>query len=261
MASRQPLLPNWWEKKHTILSAVGGALVIVGIIAAVHFSGNADDITWSDDEVENFLAEEVLAKRFPDSVGDLIEKLKANAKIPCAKAKGYQLRYVSTNTIITMEKVDLQFPRIQTLTPAKSSPGRWNPLVKCDVTTIGKYFGQVDEKDRRHGVGKYVDKSDGGRYEGQWDHGKATGIGDYRYQNGDTYLGQMTAGKFHGKGKFTDKLAEKSYSGEWVNDKMKGMVTITSKNGDSELKECSDIINPPRCFFVKKYILKFCDSV
>eukprot|EP01083_Nonionella_stella_P020689 57407_1 len=246
MASRQRLLPDWWGTKHTtILSTVGGALVIVGIIAAVHFSN-----TWSDVAVGNFLTEEFENGRFTKSVESLIVKLKANAVIPCAIAKDhgnldYQLQYVSTN-IITMEKVDLQFAKIQTLTPAESSPGRWNPLVKCDVTTIGKYFGQVDEKDRRHGVGKYVDLSDGGRYKGQWDNGKATGIGDYRYQNGDTYLGQMTAGKFHGKGKFTDKLAEKSYSGEWVNDKMKGMVTITSKNGDSELKECSDIISPRR---------------
>eukprot|EP01083_Nonionella_stella_P297007 1008840_1 len=85
-----------------------------------------------------FLTEEFFAKRFTESVEELIKKLEANVQIPCAM----DLQYVSTN-IITMEKVDLQFAKIQTLTPAKSSPGRWNPLVKCDVTTIGKYFGQV----------------------------------------------------------------------------------------------------------------------
>eukprot|EP01083_Nonionella_stella_P125137 378368_1 len=125
-----PWLPNWWEKKHTILSAVGGALVIVGIIAAVHFSN-----TWSVDEVDTFLAKGIREGRFPASldVESLIVKPKA-AQIPCALDKdygGHQLQYIVTN-IITMEKVDLQFAKIQTLTPATSSAGRWNPLVKCD---------------------------------------------------------------------------------------------------------------------------------
>eukprot|EP01083_Nonionella_stella_P069125 184112_1 len=193
MASRQPLLPNWWEKKHTILSAVGGALVIVGIIAAVHFSGNADDSTWSDDKVETFLTEEFFAKRFTESVEELIKKLEANVQIPCAM----DLQYVSTN-IITMEKVDLQFAKIQTLTPAKSSPGRWNPLVKCDVIKYNEYLVcQVDKKGDPHGVG--IDNtSKGDRYSGQYYHNNMAGIGEYVWPKRATYLGQWTADKFHG---------------------------------------------------------------
>eukprot|EP01083_Nonionella_stella_P069124 184111_1 len=223
MASRQPLLPNWWEKKHTILSAVGGALVIVGIIAAVHFSGNADDSTWSDDKVETFLTEEFFAKRFTESVEELIKKLEANVQIPCAM----DLQYVSTN-IITMEKVDLQFAKIQTLTPAKSSPGRWNPLVKCDVVNktyqYGNYVGQVN-KDGHHGVGVYTFRDADHSYRGQWVNGKFDGVGQYAYHSGNVYLGQFKASVCHGEGKFTDKSAEKSYSGEWVDDEMDGMVT------------------------------------
>eukprot|EP01083_Nonionella_stella_P110209 322333_1 len=99
MASRQRLLPDWWGTKHTILSAVGGALVIVCIIAAVHFSN-----TWSDHDVNTFLAKGITEGRFPASVVDvesLIVKLKANAE-------SHELQYIVTN-IITMEKVDLQF--------------------------------------------------------------------------------------------------------------------------------------------------------
>eukprot|EP01083_Nonionella_stella_P069123 184110_1 len=189
MASRQPLLPNWWEKKHTILSAVGGALVIVGIIAAVHFSGNADDSTWSDDKVETFLTEEFFAKRFTESVEELIKKLEANVQIPCAM----DLQYVSTN-IITMEKVDLQFAKIQILTLATSSPDRWNPLVKCDVVYkkygdnrgdkkkyggYETYVGQVNKDGSPHGVGNitYLYNNAVGYYIGQWVQGFYSGIG------------------------------------------------------------------------------------
>eukprot|EP01083_Nonionella_stella_P020691 57410_1 len=251
MASRQRLLPDWWGTKHTtILSTVGGALVIVGIIAAVHFSN-----TWSDVAVGNFLTEEFENGRFTKSVESLIVKLKANAVIPCAIAKDhgnldYQLQYVSTN-IITMEKVDLQFAKIQTLTPAESSPGRWNPLVKCDVVneTYGydnHYVGQVDEDGRfYYGVG--IDTmACGDRYSGQWARDRWSGIGEYVHKNGDVYLGKFKYNDYHGKGKYTDHSTGTSYSGEWVDDEMDGMVTITSKNGDSELKECSDIISPRR---------------
>eukprot|EP01083_Nonionella_stella_P274205 930663_1 len=259
MATRQPLLPDWWGTKHTtILSTVGGALVIVGIIAAVHFSN-----TWSVDEVDTFLTKGITEGRFPASedVESLILTLKANAEIPCAGNR----QYIVTN-IITMEKVDLQFAPTQALTPAKFlgiTTGRWNPLqlMKCDVVKYSNnLFSQVDEAGYAHGVG--IDNtSEGNRYSGQWEHDELAGIGEYVWKNGDVYLGQWTANNFHGEGTYTVNATGKSYSGEWVNDKMKGMVTITSKNGDSELKECSDIINPPRCFFVKKYILKFCDSV
>eukprot|EP01083_Nonionella_stella_P110211 322335_1 len=106
MASRQRLLPDWWGTKHTILSAVGGALVIVCIIAAVHFSN-----TWSGDEVATFLTKGITKGRFPASkdVESLIKNPNANAEIPCAMDNVYgQLQYIVTN-IITMEKVDLQF--------------------------------------------------------------------------------------------------------------------------------------------------------
>eukprot|EP01083_Nonionella_stella_P020692 57411_1 len=252
MASRQRLLPDWWGTKHTtILSTVGGALVIVGIIAAVHFSN-----TWSDVAVGNFLTEEFENGRFTKSVESLIVKLKANAVIPCAIAKDhgnldYQLQYVSTN-IITMEKVDLQFAKIQTLTPAESSPGRWNPLVKCDVIKNHEnIFSQVDKYGDPHGVG--IDNTDkGNRYSGQYDNCEFSGIGEYVWKNDNVYLGQWTAGNFHGEGTYTVNATGKSYSGEWVNDKMKGMVTITSTDGTSR-QACSDISHPP--------FKNFCDSV
>eukprot|EP01083_Nonionella_stella_P274210 930669_1 len=234
-----PWLPNWWEKKHTILSAVGGALVIVGIIAAVHFSN-----TWSDVAVGNFLTEEFENGRFTKSVESLIVKLKANAVIPCAIAKDhgnrdYQLQYVSTN-IITMEKVDLQFAKIQTLTPAESSPGRWNPLVKCDVIkNDADFFSQVDEEGEIHGVG--IDNTpDGDRYSGQMYHGEFRGIGKYVWKSRDVYIGQFKANNLNGKGKYTVNVTGKSYSGQWLNNEMKGMVTITSTDGTSEQK-CSDL--------------------
>eukprot|EP01083_Nonionella_stella_P125139 378371_1 len=258
MASRQPLLPDWWGTKHTtILSTVGGALVIVGIIAAVHFSN-----TWSDVAVGNFLTEEFENGRFTKSVESLIVKLKANAVIPCAIAKDhgnrdYQLQYVSTN-IITMEKVDLQFASTQTLTPAKFlgiTTGRWNPLqlMKCDVVTKKPgddvYVGQVDKEGANHGVGNATWGDTGGRYIGQWDHGAPDGIGENVYHNGDAYLGQLTAGNRYGEGKYTVNATGKSYSGQWVGDKMKGMVTITSNDGTSQ-HACSDIVIPQEFYCV-----------
>eukprot|EP01083_Nonionella_stella_P274206 930664_1 len=257
MATRQPLLPDWWGTKHSILSAVVGTLVIVGIITAVHFSGNAggSDVsdqgvdpdlssdqgnlpdkssdTWSDDDVVTFLAEEFEAGRFADSVENL--EPKAKAQIPCAVDR----KYISTN-IITMEKVDLQFAKIQTLTPAESSPGRWNPLVKCDVIKNHEnILSQVDEEGNPHGVGIDNTTSKGDRYSGQWDHGSRTGIGEYVWPKRAAYLGQWTADEFHGEGKFTINATGKSYSGEWVNDKMKGVFTVTM-NGTSQQEECNN---------------------
>eukprot|EP01083_Nonionella_stella_P274208 930667_1 len=250
MATRQPLLPDWWGTKHSILSAVVGTLVIVGIITAVHFSGNAGEQdtagTLSDADVRKFVSAEVKARRFPNSAMNL----KAGTKFPCVD----DLQYVSTN-IITMEKVDLQFAKIQTLTPAESSPGRWNPLVKCDVVneTYGydnHYVGQVDEDGRfYYGVG--IDTmACGDRYSGQWARDRWSGIGEYVHKNGDVYLGKFKYNDYHGKGKYTDHSTGTSYSGEWVDDEMKGMVTITSTDGTSQ-QECSDIDTsslPFRCY-------------
>eukprot|EP01083_Nonionella_stella_P020685 57400_1 len=194
--------------------------------------------TWSDVDVRQFVSAEVEAGRFADSVRNL--EPGANAMIPCAD----DLQYVSTN-IITMEKVDLQFAKIQTLTPAESSPGRWNPLVKCDVVneTYGydnHYVGQVDEDGRfYYGVG--IDTmACGDRYSGQWARDRWSGIGEYVHKNGDVYLGKFKYNDYHGKGKYTDHSTGTSYSGEWVDDEMKGMVTITSTDGTSQ-QECSDI--------------------
>eukprot|EP01083_Nonionella_stella_P274207 930665_1 len=238
MATRQPLLPDWWGTKHTtILSTVGGALVIVGIIAAVHFSN-----TWSVDEVDTFLTKGITEGRFPASedVESLILTLKANAEIPCAGNR----QYIVTN-IITMEKVDLQFAPTQALTPAKFlgiTTGRWNPLqlMKCDVVKYSNnLFSQVDEAGYAHGVG--IDNTpDGDRYSGQMYHGEFRGIGKYVWKSRDVYIGQFKANNLNGKGKYTVNVTGKSYSGQWLNNEMKGMVTITSTDGTSEQK-CSDL--------------------
>eukprot|EP01083_Nonionella_stella_P125134 378365_1 len=245
MASRQPLLPDWWGTKHTtILSTVGGALVIVGIIAAVHFSN-----TWSVDEVDTFLAKGIREGRFPASldVESLIVKPKA-AQIPCVENR----QYIVTN-IITMEKVDLQFAPSQALTPAKFlgiTTGRWNPLqlMKCDIVNEtdtngnGNYVGEVDEDGSRRGVANHIFKS--GRYSGQYVNGNKAGIGQYVWKDGNAYLGQYKANKRNGEGKLTLATGE-SFSGEWVKNEMKGVFTVTGANGISKQEKCSDMSYHP----------------
>eukprot|EP01083_Nonionella_stella_P141098 434103_1 len=147
-------------------------------------------------------------------------------------------QYVSTNNI-TMEKVDIQFAKTQSITPAEK-PGCWNcPAKKCDVYTSlrGKYVGQLDKKGAYHGVGIYYYRynSSGDVYRGQWVHGNSSGIGEYIWRpDGSIYLGQFKNDHKNGRGKFTWKLVGKSYSGEWVNEEMKeGMFTVTSEDGTS----------------------------
>eukprot|EP01083_Nonionella_stella_P274204 930661_1 len=276
MATRQPLLPDWWGTKHSILSAVVGTLVIVGIITAVHFSGNAGgsaDVTdqdagsdsgqlhtqgkytWNDADVKKFVSAEVEAGRFASEVGENLE-LVEGTEIPCGKryerivAKDQKLQYVSTN-IITLEKVDLQFADIQTLTRATSSRGRWNPLVKCDVMIRGSYVGQMRRRRSgtlsRHGVGMRNYGAGAAHdqqiYRGQWAWGRRSGIGEYVFDGlfRNSYLGEWKHNVGHGDGKYYLGHTNKTYSGKWKDGKLTGMVIITSDDGTSEQKDCSVI--------------------
>jgi hypothetical protein len=79
-----------------------------------------------------------------------------------------------------------------------------------------KYIGKW-KNDKRHGQGKYT-QSTGEIREGWWANNKFTGIGSYRFNNGDSYTGEWKNNKKHGQGKYiqsTGKICE----GIWVNDK------------------------------------------
>jgi hypothetical protein len=53
------------------------------------------------------------------------------------------------------------------------------------------YIGSLDGKGRRHGRGAMVFKD--GTYEGDWRHGKQTGVGTYVWTSGSRYQGTLRA--------------------------------------------------------------------
>ncbi len=82
------------------------------------------------------------------------------------------------------------------------------------------YKGELDKfiiKSDRHGYGimKY---SNGGRYEGTWEHNDRSGIGKMTYSNGDVYEGQWQSGMRHGYGTMRYSNGD-VYEGLWKNDR------------------------------------------
>ena len=118
----------------------------------------------------------------------------------------------------------------------------------------GKYFGQFNDANQRHGLGRYtfVDGrkydgewkdntkhgqgtftwADGNKYNGQWKDDKMNGRGVYTYANGVTYDGEFRDNEKNGHGTYTYTSGSK-YVGEFKHGKMSGRGKLTSYNGDS----------------------------
>ena len=63
----------------------------------------------------------------------------------------------------------------------------------------------------RQGNGKYLCKSSGGKYEGEYNNDKKEGSGKYSWSNGDWYQGQWKAGLRHGTGLYVWKDKNEKY--------------------------------------------------
>ncbi len=78
---------------------------------------------------------------------------------------------------------------------------------------ICKYTGEVNGKNKPHGIGKMV-WFYGKVYEGEWKDGSRTGRGKLTYSDGGFYDGEWVGGLMHGKGKLKHPNGC-FYDGEW----------------------------------------------
>ncbi|ELR19495.1 protein kinase domain containing protein [Acanthamoeba castellanii str. Neff] len=90
------------------------------------------------------------------------------------------------------------------------------------------YIGSLDGKGRRHGRGAMVFKD--GTYEGDWRHGKQTGVGTYVWTSGSRYQGEWLDGRFEGKGTYTWPSGA-TYTGQWKNGRKHGQGRFLWANG------------------------------
>ena len=63
----------------------------------------------------------------------------------------------------------------------------------------------------RQGKGKYVSKSSGGVYDGEYKNDKKDGSGKYVWSNGDWYEGEWKQGLRHGQGVYVWKDKNEKY--------------------------------------------------
>jgi hypothetical protein len=103
------------------------------------------------------------------------------------------------------------------------------------VRDNGTYNGDKDTDGNKHGQGTLT-FSDGGKYEGEWQHDKKHGQGTFTYANGDTYVGEYRQGNRHGQGTFTFANGG-TYVGEYRQGKKHGKGTFTYANGDTYVSE------------------------
>ena len=80
-----------------------------------------------------------------------------------------------------------------------------------------------------HGYGVFVWNA-GGKYEGDFYHGAATGRGTLTWANGDAYTGDFVNWKMHGRGVYTWPSGDR-YEGSFENDVATGHGTYIWSNG------------------------------
>ena len=78
--------------------------------------------------------------------------------------------------------------------------------------------------------------ANGNWYDGQWEDGRASGYGEYHWNNkyGTVYQGFWKKDLRHGEGKMSwtkGPLQQDTYEGQFVEGKMHGYVVHTFKNG------------------------------
>jgi hypothetical protein len=78
----------------------------------------------------------------------------------------------------------------------------YKPGVVLEHDDGGRYRGEVNEKDEKHGPGRYT-WPDGSYFDGMWQHNERQGMGEYRYPSGATYDGEWKNSKPHGHGTYT----------------------------------------------------------
>lgn len=108
-------------------------------------------------------------------------------------------------------------------------------------------------RNERHGVGVFIWAS-GQRYQGDWDHDKATGRGELRFANGNQYKGTVVEGQPHGEGEMLYASGDlykgqiqqgvphgrgsyqwvngQRYDGDWVRDQQQGQGVLRFANGN-----------------------------
>ena len=91
------------------------------------------------------------------------------------------------------------------------------------------YEGQFS-KDNKNGKGKLIYKLLNDSYEGDFVDNLITGVGTYRWTNGETYVGSFVGGKMHGKGiyRWPDGGV---YEGEYTNNIKEGKGIFKWANG------------------------------
>lgn len=116
------------------------------------------------------------------------------------------------------------------------------PLV-CGMQTkhepgVGKYVGQLNANDERHGRGRFT-FANGGTHDGNWKDGNPHGRGVRVYANGDTYDGEWKDDTPHGHGVCTD-VNGVTYDGEWENGVPHGRGVCISADGVRHAGEWKD---------------------
>lgn len=84
--------------------------------------------------------------------------------------------------------------------------------------------------DKRQGEGVYTSMQ--GTYNGYWEDDKPSARGEYKWINGDSYLGDWCKGKMHGIGKFMTAYGD-YYEGSWLDGYICGYGTYKWLNGES----------------------------
>lgn len=77
------------------------------------------------------------------------------------------------------------------------------------------YFGQVNERQKMHGIGRYT-QDNNGIYEGSFENGKHHGFGRLISGNGDYYEGYFKNGVYSGFGEWQSYDAKQFKKGQWL---------------------------------------------
>lgn len=97
-----------------------------------------------------------------------------------------------------------------------------------DKTNGGRYIGDFQDT-TRHGVG-VLESASGYVYEGHFRKNEMHGPGERKFHNGDWFVGESAHGSMHGKGRMVYACST-IYDGEWRNNKRHGSGVLTLSEG------------------------------
>ena len=97
-----------------------------------------------------------------------------------------------------------------------------------------RYRGGKNSQGERHGLGEMEWAT--GRYIGKWENDRKQGLGEYHYEDGSVYRGEVSGLNHHGLGEYITSCGV-FFKGRWIHGTINGKHRLDLTSGEELLRQ------------------------